>query len=91
MLPKQKGKEQGGEDDSEEEGQISECISHSSMGLQCVDTLLDFMGQRGFEYSEIIATRKICTAVRRSLQNKQSLHTISQNKPQLCKNMKSNL
>jgi hypothetical protein len=29
--------------------------------------------------------------VRRSLQNKQSLHTISQNKPQLCKNMKSNL
>jgi hypothetical protein len=64
---KQKG-EIGGEeeDESEEEGQSSECVSHS-MALQCADTLLDYMGQRGFEYSDIIAARKIHTAMRSSL------------------------
>jgi hypothetical protein len=35
---KQKGGKEGGEDDSEEEGQSSECISHS-MALHCVDTI----------------------------------------------------
>jgi hypothetical protein len=33
---KQKGEEEGGEDEHEEEGQSSECVSHS-MALQCVD------------------------------------------------------
>jgi hypothetical protein len=40
-------------------------ISHS-MALRCVDTLLDYMGQKGFEYSDITAARKIRAAVRRS-------------------------
>jgi hypothetical protein len=34
---KQKGGEEGGEDENEEEGQSSECINHS-MALQCVHT-----------------------------------------------------
>jgi hypothetical protein len=34
-------------------------------------TLLNYMGQRGFEYSDITATRKICTAMRRSLNSSQ--------------------
>jgi hypothetical protein len=46
------------------------CISHS-MVLQCVDTLLDYMGQRGLKYSDIAAARKIRTAVRRSLNSSQ--------------------
>jgi hypothetical protein len=61
---KQKGKEEGGEDESEEEGENSECISHS-MALQCADTLPDYMSQKGFKYSNIKASRKICTAMRR--------------------------
>jgi hypothetical protein len=63
---KQKGEEADGEDESEGGGQSSECVSQC-MVLQCADTLLDYMGQRGFEYSDITATRIICSTVRRSL------------------------
>jgi hypothetical protein len=60
-------REEGGEDDSEE-GQSSECISHS-IALLCVVTpvLLDYVDQKGFEHSDITAARKIRTAMRRSL------------------------
>jgi hypothetical protein len=34
------------------------CISHNIV-LQCIDTLLDYMDQRGFKYSDITAARKI--------------------------------
>jgi hypothetical protein len=51
---------------SEGERESSGHVSHN-MALQCVDTLLDYMGQRGFECNDITATRKLCTAVRRSL------------------------
>jgi hypothetical protein len=73
---KQKGEEDGGEDESEEGGQNSEHISHS-MALQCI-ALLDYMGEKGFKYSDITAARKIHTAMRRSLKvhkNKRPLHT----------------
>jgi hypothetical protein len=53
---KQKGEEEGGEDESEE-GESSKCVRYS-MTLQYIDTLLDYMGQRGFEYSGITATRR---------------------------------
>jgi hypothetical protein len=33
-----------------------------SMALQCFDTSLHYIGQRGFEYSDSTAARKICTA-----------------------------
>jgi hypothetical protein len=66
---KQKGEEEGGEDETEE-GESSERIRHS-MALQCVDTLLDSIGQRGFEYSDITTARKIHLAMRRSLNSLQ--------------------
>jgi hypothetical protein len=47
------------------------------MALQCVDTLLDYMGQRVFEYSNITDTRKIFTAVRTSLNNLQKQATFT--------------
>jgi hypothetical protein len=62
-------------------------VSHS-MTPQCVDTLLDYMGQRGSEYSDITATRRIHTAIRRRLNSSQKQVTTanySQNKCQLCK------
>jgi hypothetical protein len=70
MLPQTKGEEEDGEDTSEEDGESSEHVSHSIV-LQCVDTLLDYMGQSGFEYSDITAARKIYTAVKRSLNSSQ--------------------
>jgi hypothetical protein len=73
---KQEREEEGGEDESEEEGESSECVSHSKV-LQRVDNLLDYMGQRGFKYSDITANRKIHTAVRRSLNSLQKQATIT--------------
>jgi hypothetical protein len=43
--------------------------------LQYVDTL-DYMGHRGFKYSDITAAMKIRTAVRRSLNSSQKQATI---------------
>ncbi|GBN04006.1 hypothetical protein AVEN_257594-1 [Araneus ventricosus] len=37
-------------------------ISHSA-ALQSVETLLDYMGQRGSDYGEITAVRKICVDI----------------------------
>lgn len=48
----QRGEEDSGEDDNEEGN--SDCISYS-VTLQYVDTLLDYMGQQRFEYSNITA------------------------------------
>jgi hypothetical protein len=57
--------------DESEKMLSSKCISHS-MAQQGVDILLVYMGQRGFEYSGIKGTRKICTAMRRSLSSSQT-------------------
>jgi hypothetical protein len=54
----------------------TEFVSHS-MALQCVYTLLEYMGHRGFKYSDIIAARKIHTTVRRSLNSSQKQATIT--------------
>jgi hypothetical protein len=67
---KQKVEEEGGEDESEEEGESAH-ISHS-MVLQCADTLVACMGHRRFEYSDITSARNICTAVKRSLNSSQN-------------------
>jgi hypothetical protein len=67
--------EECGEDESDE-GESSEFVSHS-MALQCVDNLLDCMGQKGFECSDIRATRNIFTAMRRSLNSSQKEVTIT--------------
>jgi hypothetical protein len=72
---KQKGGEHR-EDESEEEGESSEHISHS-MVLQCVDTLLGYIGQKEFKFSDITVTRKLSTAVRRILNSSQKQVTIT--------------
>ncbi|GBN02819.1 hypothetical protein AVEN_188139-1, partial [Araneus ventricosus] len=42
-------------------------ISHSA-ALRSVETLLDYMGQRGFDYGDITAVRKRCVDTRRDEQ-----------------------
>ncbi|GBN92587.1 hypothetical protein AVEN_190310-1 [Araneus ventricosus] len=51
-------------------------VSHSA-ALQSVETLLDYMGQRGFDYGDITAVRKICVDIRQEMnkQHKQRLIT----------------
>ncbi|GBN90252.1 hypothetical protein AVEN_162397-1 [Araneus ventricosus] len=44
-----------------------------SAALQSVETFLDYMGQRGFDYGDITAVRKICVDIRQGM-NKQQKH-----------------
>ncbi|GBL91692.1 hypothetical protein AVEN_71342-1 [Araneus ventricosus] len=45
-------------------------ISHSA-ALQSMETLLDYMGQRGFDYGNITAVRKICVDIRQEMNKQQ--------------------
>ncbi|GBO21924.1 hypothetical protein AVEN_211470-1 [Araneus ventricosus] len=45
-------------------------ISHSA-ALQSVETLIDYMGQRGFDYCDITAVRKICIDIRQEMNKEQ--------------------
>ncbi|GBN30186.1 hypothetical protein AVEN_104453-1 [Araneus ventricosus] len=45
-------------------------ISHSAI-LQSEETLLDYMGQRGFDYGDITAVRKICVDIRQEMNKQQ--------------------
>ncbi|GBN51071.1 hypothetical protein AVEN_142186-1 [Araneus ventricosus] len=45
-------------------------ISHS-VALQSVKTLLEYMGQRGFDYGDITAVRKICVDIRQEMNKEQ--------------------
>ncbi|GBM99878.1 hypothetical protein AVEN_174559-1 [Araneus ventricosus] len=45
-------------------------ISHSA-ALQSVETLLDYMGQRGFDYGDITAVRKRCVDIRQETNKEQ--------------------
>ncbi|GBN09175.1 hypothetical protein AVEN_171400-1 [Araneus ventricosus] len=51
-------------------------ISHSA-ALQSVETLLDYMGQRGFDYDDITAVRKICVDIRREMNKQQKQRRIT--------------
>ncbi|GBM86343.1 hypothetical protein AVEN_36236-1 [Araneus ventricosus] len=59
---------------TDEENVLNEgnTISHSA-ALQFVETWLDYMGQRGFDYGDINAVRKICIDIRQEM-NKQQKH-----------------
>ncbi|GBN03792.1 hypothetical protein AVEN_205784-1 [Araneus ventricosus] len=52
--------------DAEEVLNEGNTISHFA-ALQSVETLLDYMGQRGFDYGDIIAVRKICVYIRQEM------------------------
>ncbi|GBN65533.1 hypothetical protein AVEN_225582-1 [Araneus ventricosus] len=45
-------------------------FSHSAT-LQSVETLLDYMGQRGFDYTDTTAVRKICVDIRQEMNKQQ--------------------
>ncbi|GBL90883.1 hypothetical protein AVEN_27990-1 [Araneus ventricosus] len=51
-------------------------ISHSA-ALQSVETLLDYMGQRGFDYGEITAIRKIRVDIRQEMNKQQKQRRIT--------------
>ncbi|GBM94309.1 hypothetical protein AVEN_29816-1 [Araneus ventricosus] len=49
-------------------------IYHSA-ALQSVETLLDYMGQRGFDYSDIATILKICVDIRQEMNKEQEAKT----------------
>ncbi|GBN62635.1 hypothetical protein AVEN_70408-1 [Araneus ventricosus] len=51
-------------------------ISHSA-ALQSVKTLLDYMGQKGFDYCDITAVRKICVDIRQDMNKQQKQRRIT--------------
>ncbi|GBM85187.1 hypothetical protein AVEN_21307-1 [Araneus ventricosus] len=50
--------------------------SHSA-ALQSVKTLLDYMGQRRFDYGDITAVRKICVDIRQEMNRQQKQRRIT--------------
>ncbi|GBN09262.1 hypothetical protein AVEN_188311-1 [Araneus ventricosus] len=59
-------------------------ISHSA-ALQSVETLLDYMVQRGFEYGDITAVRKICVDIRQEMNKQQKRRLITEFLKQMLK------
>ncbi|GBM06559.1 hypothetical protein AVEN_220009-1 [Araneus ventricosus] len=51
-------------------------ISHSAV-LQSVETLLDYMGQRGFDYGDITAVRKRYVDIRQEMNKQQKQRRIA--------------
>ncbi|GBM99229.1 hypothetical protein AVEN_182335-1 [Araneus ventricosus] len=51
-------------------------ISHTA-ALQSVESLLDYMGQRGFDYGDITAVRKICVDIRQEMNKQQKQRRIT--------------
>ncbi|GBN74214.1 hypothetical protein AVEN_75189-1 [Araneus ventricosus] len=52
-------------------------ISHSASPLS-METLLDYMGQRGFDYDDINAVRKICVDIRQEMNKEQKKRRITE-------------
>ncbi|GBO02556.1 hypothetical protein AVEN_132919-1 [Araneus ventricosus] len=51
-------------------------ISHSA-ALQSVETLLDYKRQRGFDYGDITAVRKICVDIRQEMNKQQKQRLVT--------------
>ncbi|GBN30703.1 hypothetical protein AVEN_177849-1 [Araneus ventricosus] len=51
-------------------------ISHSA-ALQSVETLLAYMGQRGFDYGDITAVCKRCVDIRQEMNKKQKQRRVT--------------
>ncbi|GBN36434.1 hypothetical protein AVEN_201921-1 [Araneus ventricosus] len=52
-------------------------ISNSDV-LQSVETLLDYTGQRGFDYDDITAVRQICVDIRQEMNKEQKQRRITE-------------
>ncbi|GBM78766.1 hypothetical protein AVEN_7162-1 [Araneus ventricosus] len=48
-----------------------------SAALQSVETLLDYTGQRGFDYGDITAVRKICVDIRQEMNKQQKQRRVT--------------
>ncbi|GBM93736.1 hypothetical protein AVEN_163470-1 [Araneus ventricosus] len=62
--------------DTEDVLNVGNKISHSA-ALHSVETLLDYMGQRGFDYGDITAVRKICVDIRQETNKQQKQRRIT--------------
>ncbi|GBO11233.1 hypothetical protein AVEN_218867-1 [Araneus ventricosus] len=62
--------------DTEDVLNVGNTISHSA-ALQYLETLLDYMGQRGFDYGDISAVRKICVDIRQGMNKQQKQRRIT--------------
>ncbi|GBN05552.1 hypothetical protein AVEN_84141-1 [Araneus ventricosus] len=51
-------------------------ISHSA-ALQSAETLLDYMGQRGFDYGDITAVRERCADIQQEMNKQQKQRRIT--------------
>ncbi|GBN09972.1 hypothetical protein AVEN_159693-1 [Araneus ventricosus] len=51
-------------------------ISHSA-ALKSVETLLDYMGQTGFDHGDISAVRQICVDIRQEMNKQQKQRRIT--------------
>ncbi|GBM08256.1 hypothetical protein AVEN_82939-1 [Araneus ventricosus] len=51
-------------------------ISHSAV-LESVKTLLDYMGQRGFDYGDITVARKRCVDIQQEMNKQQKQRRIT--------------
>ncbi|GBL84733.1 hypothetical protein AVEN_191172-1 [Araneus ventricosus] len=71
-LDKGKSGNNGAEDVLNEEN----TISHSA-ALQSVETLLDYMGQRGFDYGDITSVRKRCVDIRQEMNKQQKQRRVT--------------
>ncbi|GBM57934.1 hypothetical protein AVEN_206006-1 [Araneus ventricosus] len=48
-----------------------------SVALQSVETLLDYMGQRGFDYGDITGVPKICIDIRQQINKEQKQRRVT--------------
>ncbi|GBM54035.1 hypothetical protein AVEN_215406-1 [Araneus ventricosus] len=62
--------------DAEDVQNEGNAISHSA-ALQSVVTLLDYMGQREFDYGDITAVRKRCVDIRQEMNKQQKQRRIT--------------
>ncbi|GBM29497.1 hypothetical protein AVEN_212231-1 [Araneus ventricosus] len=70
------GKGESASTDAEDVLNEGNTISHSA-ALQSVESLLDYMGQRGFVYSDITAVRKRCVYIRQEMNKQQKQRRIT--------------
>ncbi|GBM49254.1 hypothetical protein AVEN_71001-1 [Araneus ventricosus] len=59
------------------EDELNERNSFSFCCLQSVETLLDYTGQRGFDYGDITVVRKRCVDIRQEMNKQQEQRRIT--------------
>ncbi|GBM30420.1 hypothetical protein AVEN_94167-1 [Araneus ventricosus] len=74
-ILQQLDKRESARNDAEDVLNEGNTISHSD-ALQSVETLLDCMGQRGFDYGDITAVRKRCVDIRQEMNKEQKQRRI---------------